>query len=213
MMLQPIILSGRTNTPPFFCVELTQFFHVKLCVSVCARERERGCWGTVVIFRFLGWRRGPGNVVINPGGGPSHTWIIREINLHAAYEPGEKHWRRKLYFPDRLSRRMEAATISFHYTITHTCPHVHMNWHFCRRTQESGTRAQIQDALRDYTSMHRVTEKNMREWTMELSPAHFQRGLHSETLIVPSLWANAGNPLRREFQVWTYSIFSFLQCV
>lgn len=36
MMHQPIILSSRTNTPAFFCVELTQFFHVRVCVCVCA---------------------------------------------------------------------------------------------------------------------------------------------------------------------------------
>lgn len=33
MMHQPIILSSRTNTPAFFCVELTQFFHVIVCVG------------------------------------------------------------------------------------------------------------------------------------------------------------------------------------
>lgn len=35
MMHQPIILSSRTNTLAFFCVELTQFFHVRVCVCVC----------------------------------------------------------------------------------------------------------------------------------------------------------------------------------
>lgn len=37
MMHQPIILSSRTNTPAFFCVELTQFFHVRVCVYVGVR--------------------------------------------------------------------------------------------------------------------------------------------------------------------------------
>lgn len=159
-----------------------------------------------------GWRRGPGNAVINPGGGPSSTWIIREINLHATYEPGEKHWRRKLYFPDRLSGRTEAATESFR--------RAHTQWHSRCYTQ----------SLRKAVHMHRYRtqsriihvrthygEEYAGMYCVAICVSYSERNTHTHTHLqthkVVSLCVSVDKPLRKECHGLTYCTFSFPPCV